>query len=556
MAKKPTPKEEQKSKERTQTVGKLENVAWKDIVLDPRTYSFRDPSDLDVKNKAIIALAEDILASGGIHTALITTLEGTKRLAIDGHRRHTAYGINIGKKDPRFTLDGLIPCRTLDAETPKEELIAHGLSANGHRESQTDTASRAKAIAFLSDQGWPNTQIAATASISTKTVERALVIGRDQWAIDRLEAREATYSRLCGLLLLAKDKERAIEFKAVYDAEISRVMAEFAEDNSKLAAAGKEIKKLEDFKPVTKIGKKTLDGWDAALKDGRALKEAETIRFHASVEHDPNGAIKLDISGLKVSFAEATLADLLAVYQRVADFKSELTPLLHRKQAELRSKRGGEASGVGREELRNLGFEIVDPEPEDEGDEDPMFDETGTVDRIDVGADEAQVEEDEEDDADDAQAEGDDEADDDAEEDDAVEEALEAAKVEIAKENAVAEVTSSDREWWESEHEDWQAMLVAEEVQVGTGARPRTSTPVLDRFRALKEAKAALKKAAKEEGMDETALEEALDALEETALQEAKDVSGMDEAALKEAKEAIAEWSTRTDEALEADDWR
>ena len=206
MAKKTTPKEEQQSKERTQTVGELEMVAWKDIILDPLTYSFRDPVDLDIKNKSIIALADDIFATGGIHTALITTMEDVKRLAIDGHRRHTAFSICIGRKDSRFTVDSPIPCRTLDAETPKEELIAHGLSANGHRESQGDTASRAKAIAYLSDRGWPNTQIAATASISTKTVEPALVIGRDQWAINRFEAREATYSRSAGCCQLPRTR--------------------------------------------------------------------------------------------------------------------------------------------------------------------------------------------------------------------------------------------------------------------------------------------------------------------------------------------------------------
>lgn len=43
MAKKSKPKEEQqKSKERTHVTGNLEMVAWKDIALDPRTFSFRD----------------------------------------------------------------------------------------------------------------------------------------------------------------------------------------------------------------------------------------------------------------------------------------------------------------------------------------------------------------------------------------------------------------------------------------------------------------------------------------------------------------------------------
>ena len=320
------------------------------------------------------------------------------------------------------------------------------------------------------------------------------------------------------------------EFKAVYDAEIARVMTEFAEENSKLAAAGKEIKTLDDFKPVTKIAKKTLDGWDSALKDGRLLKAAETIKFHASVELDKNGVIKLDISGLKVSYAEATLEDLEAIFQRVADFKSKLPSLLHRKREEERSKKGGEASGVGREELRNLGFEIADPEPQDEGEEDPMFDETGSADRIDVGSDESDEAEV------DALIEALGDTNDEPQSAEGPAKALSAEGLDYraAAAREIEEVAhESTREWWESEHKTWRAMMLVEEVQIGSGARPRSSTPVLDRFRALK---AALKKAAKEEVMDAVALEEALDTLGETALQEAKEETGINEAIIAAAK--------------------
>ena len=374
---------------RPKVVDTLKSVRLDSIVLDPDELSFRELEELQIESAGMKALIEDITACGNIHTPLLVKdLNDGHFLVVDGHRRVTALKGISDRGVTGFSPEMEVPANVMPPDTSQAEVYLR-IASGFIRKRGLSGAGRCRLAVRLEAAGLPLSQIVKELEISESTLMRDLLVGKDDWALAHIDAREITHSAAASLLKEAKDAKganRLDEFKEVFDRWVKETKTEIQSENDTRLAADKKALSGPQLWVQKRLDADLVESWVNALKAGRKLDFKSELRFRAGISKE-KGVERIEISALNVPLGELGLKGSRKVFERLVDLADGMVPHMQRMAAEEKEQDQRTAKrSAGRNRLRELGLGDLADEADardaeevgSDGDDDPEFDRPAT----------------------------------------------------------------------------------------------------------------------------------------------------------------------------------
>lgn len=359
----------------------LHKVPYRQLVVEPETYAFRDEEDWT--ESALSAFENEVTAAHGVTVPLIVRqLPDARYLVLDGHLRHLTLGNLIQKKVKGFHADMPVPVSVVVSEVSERELIALGVSANVHRR-QFSALGRVRAAVSLLQHGMPKPEIAAILNIGTTTLDRDLLIGTTDWIMDHVKRHNITATTASSLLEAAKKVKRVEEFRDEFEGWVAKTKERLREENRRRQARDEDLLAGSDLWPQKYLTREQVENWGEALRNNQPFGQP-AFKFRALIKRD-KGIQRIEVDSLSKDINELSLVDAGKLYERFADLSEELIEVIKRKKQEEGQKSDNQgSSGKGRESLRQRGFvdladrltEIEKAQAGSDGEPAPDFDRT------------------------------------------------------------------------------------------------------------------------------------------------------------------------------------
>jgi ParB-like chromosome segregation protein Spo0J len=358
-----------------QTEMKIQEVAWKDIFARADDFGFRKEGDADPYSKeALRPLKESIKFHRRVHTPLLLRDTRPSYLVADGHRRYFAVKQLIEEGVKGFTPEMMLPAHVMESKTSDLVMVATALSANIERQP-LGFEGRLDATLKLHKLGMPKASIAQVLRTSESTVERDLILAKEDAMRDCIRRNHITATNAAKLLATADKANRKDEF--------IRFLIGWIMKASKLQKAEEKARAERDEPPLSgskawlknRMTQAIVTRWRRALETGQPLDMGDFgLAWPAGLSSVGKHG-RLEIGAVSKGIDELTAADLAKIVQRCYDLASDIEPVLVAKvKAEKKGADREPSPGVQR--LKELGLaslvgeseeiEEEDAEPDDE----------------------------------------------------------------------------------------------------------------------------------------------------------------------------------------------
>jgi hypothetical protein len=318
-------------------LGPVHDVPLDQIQRRPEAYRHRPDSELDEKNAAMKALADNLVVEG-LKEPLVVQSEPDGRLVlICGHRRVAALEQLADSNTDGFARTMDVPVREIVAGDRHDALVL-SVADNVVREP-VDELHRSRAAITLLEAGVAHARIRAALRLSDSTFDRMRRLAAYRWMLGHVERDEVGLTVAHELLAAAAGKggqEALDHLREDLAREVGGVRGRIAARAELLAQQNKELGRGE-AQVKSQIPRHLIGAWTAALKRGDRIPARATYHYAAGIVADKAGRrlVVPAISGLCI--VESELERLAEIFVRldrlVKDLRPHLNALARQRQA-------------------------------------------------------------------------------------------------------------------------------------------------------------------------------------------------------------------------------